>query len=93
MAPVVVLALDADSAGQGAMLNGGDGSPRTQPLELRVARAARRQRSRRPRAQRGGAGGATEALDGLGPVRALPRRAGARAGDAATPEGRDRIAR
>ena len=89
MAQTVLLALDADSAGQEAMLRASALAAKRK-LELRVVplpaghRPGRADPARRRRGdERGGRA--------VGAVRALSRRARARGGDDSSPEGRDRM--
>ena len=77
LAPVVQLALDADSAGQEAMLRAARLAA-GRKLELRVVPLPAGQRPRRPRGRAGGGRG-PRARRRIGPVRALPGRARARA--------------
>ena len=74
MAPTVLLALDADSAGQEAMLRAA-GSAAKRKLELRVV-ALPEGTDPAELVQREGAGGDRAGRRGVGAVRALPRASG-----------------
>ena len=78
LAPTVLLALDADSAGQEAMLRAARGARRGAALELRVVPLPAGQDPADLVSARGRRARCSELVGGVGAVRALPRRARAR---------------
>ena len=77
----VLLALDADAAGQEAMLRGARASRRRATCELASSPLPAGERSGRPRRSARAREAMRALIDGVGAVRALPRRARARDAD------------